>query len=90
MASGAPTLADVALSVKIEFEKHRGAFLVMYNPRMHVVPDEFYYATVPNKILLGKKLVTQVYWCDGYVLYLSNKRMSLAQPSPTLLANFVA
>lgn len=67
---------NVALSVQVEFEKHRGAFLVMHNPRMHVVPDEFCHATIDNEILRGKKLITQVFQCDGYVLYLSNRRRS--------------
>lgn len=46
----------------------------MHNPRMSIVPDEFLHATTQNEFLRGKMLITQVFHCDGYVLYLSNKR----------------
>jgi hypothetical protein len=67
---GSPSLE---FSTEFQFDKHRGAFLVMHNPRMTVVPDEFCFQSVNIELLKGKHVVTEVFTCDGFLMYLSNK-----------------
>ncbi|GJE92066.1 hypothetical protein PsYK624_082190 [Phanerochaete sordida] len=74
----APSVGKVGFSTAINFDRHRGAFLVMHNPNMTVVPDELYRNETFAEKLFGKdkqlRIVTEVFTCDGYVLYLSNKK----------------
>lgn len=75
------SVASATINAEFKFEKRRGAFLVMHNPHMNVVPDEFCQETLDSAIFKNRKLVlvTEAFTCDGYVLYLSNKRQSLSR-----------
>ncbi|EKM58694.1 uncharacterized protein PHACADRAFT_253181 [Phanerochaete carnosa HHB-10118-sp] len=75
-STGAPDVADANFSTEIKFDKRRGAFLVMHNPCMSVVPDEFCRETLGIDLFNDRKiaLITEAFTCDGFVLYLSSKK----------------
>ncbi|KAI0086785.1 hypothetical protein BDY19DRAFT_329722 [Irpex rosettiformis] len=66
------SLASALLSVEVHFSKERGAFLIMHNVYMTVVPDELLAALKGNPSIKGKEVVTQTFTCNGYAQYISN------------------
>lgn len=56
-----------------KFDKSRGALLVMDQPETTVIADQLLTALIGIKKLRGRYLVTEVFSCPDYVLYLSNK-----------------
>ncbi|KAI0259830.1 hypothetical protein BC834DRAFT_598188 [Gloeopeniophorella convolvens] len=64
----------IALKSKWKFSSKRGAILLMHEPQMTYVPDEFLSEVLKRKdILKDKCVVNQVYTCSGFYMYLSNK-----------------
>ncbi len=55
------------------FNNKRGAILLMHKPRMAHVPDECFLASLHLPILKGKSVVSQVWNCPGFYMYLSNR-----------------
>ena len=79
------TTADdrpVALKSRWQFNKKRGAILLMHRPRLICVHDEFFDEQIVLPILKNKVIVEQVYSCPGFYMYLSNK----SKHSPILRA----
>lgn len=58
-----------------QFNSRRGAILLMHEPRMTRVPDEFFSApeSLHLPVLKGKYVVYQVWNCPGYYMYLSSR-----------------
>ncbi|KAF7427960.1 hypothetical protein PC9H_007177 [Pleurotus ostreatus] len=56
-----------------KFDKSRGALLVMDRPETTVIADQLLTALIGVEKLRGRYLITEVFSCPGYVLYLSNK-----------------
>ncbi|KAH8105759.1 hypothetical protein DFH11DRAFT_1277388 [Phellopilus nigrolimitatus] len=74
-----------------QFNQSRGAFLIMHMPRITRVPDEFLAESLARGLLKGKTLVTHVYSCPAYALYLSNKtnetvKITLGADIPSIVA----
>ncbi|KAH8105755.1 hypothetical protein DFH11DRAFT_1277139 [Phellopilus nigrolimitatus] len=65
--------AEASLKGQWKFNESRGALLIMHVPRITRVPDEFLAESLGRGLLKGKTLVTHVYSCPAYALYLSNK-----------------
>jgi hypothetical protein len=60
----------------------------MHRPRMVHVPDEFFPAALHLSILKGKCVVSQVWNCPGFYMYLSNRcgySQPLASPDEQML-----
>jgi len=57
-----------------QFNDKRGAILLMHKPRMTHVPNEFFLASPRLPIPNGKFVVSQVWNCPGFYMYLSNRR----------------
>ncbi|GJE89795.1 hypothetical protein PsYK624_059030 [Phanerochaete sordida] len=76
--AGIPGAGNVKFETEIKFNKRRGAFLIMHNPRMTVVPDEFCSSATALGIPFFQdrkiSVVTAAFACDGYALYLSSKQ----------------
>ncbi|KAH8099815.1 hypothetical protein BXZ70DRAFT_1008795 [Cristinia sonorae] len=81
--------AEVLLQGCWKFNRARGALLAMYKYSLVTVPDEFFNEDLSSfECLKGKQIVTQVYVCPAYALYLSNKNnetfsLALRATSPT-------
>ncbi|KAI0283242.1 hypothetical protein BC826DRAFT_1110231 [Russula brevipes] len=56
-----------------QFNKKRGAVLLMHRPRRTYIPDEFFEVSRGVRILKGKFVVTETWDCPGYFWYLSSK-----------------
>ncbi|KAH8105732.1 hypothetical protein DFH11DRAFT_1833103 [Phellopilus nigrolimitatus] len=82
--------ANASLSGQWQFDRSRGAFLVMHMPRITRVPDEFLAASLKRGLLKDKAFVTHVYSCPAYALYLSNKSKSFIMCNETVSVALVA
>ena len=71
--SNVGSVVDGASISQWKFDKSRGALLVMDRPETTVIADQLLTALIGVENLLGRCLVTEVFSCPGYVLYLSNK-----------------
>ncbi|KAH8103697.1 hypothetical protein DFH11DRAFT_1734619 [Phellopilus nigrolimitatus] len=83
--------ANAYLKGQWQFNHSRGAFLIMHMPRLTRVPDEFLAESLSRGLLKGRTLVTHVYSCPAYALYLSNKTnetvsIALAADVPSIVA----
>ncbi|KAI5117379.1 hypothetical protein M0805_001922 [Coniferiporia weirii] len=90
-------LGDASIKGQWQFDGTRGALLIMHKARMTIVPNEFLAKTVDldfvKEMLKEKplKLVSQVFSCPAYALYLSNKShetvgIALRADVPTVVA----
>lgn len=61
------------LKTRWQFNKKRGAILLMHEPRLICVPDGFFDEKIDLPILKRKVVVEQVYNCPGFYTYLSSK-----------------
>jgi len=68
-----PNVQGIVFKSQWVFNNKRGAILLMHKPRMTHVPDEFFLASLHLSILKGKYVVSQVWNCPGYYMYLSNR-----------------
>jgi hypothetical protein len=72
--SGAPGLAQASIKGRWEFGRKRGALLVMAKPSSSRMPPQVLLKhLIKYPELKDKKLVTQVYHCHAYTLYLSGQ-----------------
>ena len=74
--------ANFTLKAKFQFGRRTGAFLAMYKPFLTKLPDKLLVDHLhdPSSPLRRKKIVTSVYSCNSYALYLSNGREYLQFP----------
>ncbi|KAH8105747.1 hypothetical protein DFH11DRAFT_1518399 [Phellopilus nigrolimitatus] len=87
--------ANAPLKGQWQFNHSRGALLIMHMPRITRVPDEFLAESLSRGLLKGKTLVTHVYSCPAYALYLSNKSnktvsIALVADVPSIVAPSVS
>ncbi|KAI0259829.1 hypothetical protein BC834DRAFT_597900 [Gloeopeniophorella convolvens] len=68
-------LDDVALKAQWKFGERRAGFLVMYQARRTSIPEEFLKLTLKSPIpeLKGKDIVTNIFTCPAFAMYMSNK-----------------
>ncbi|KAH8105761.1 hypothetical protein DFH11DRAFT_1277520 [Phellopilus nigrolimitatus] len=83
--------ANACLKGQWKFNHSRGALLIMHMPSITRVPDEFLDKSLADGLLRDKTLVTRVYKCPAYALYLSNKTnetvsLALAADVPSIVA----
>ncbi|KAH8115659.1 hypothetical protein DFH11DRAFT_1834576 [Phellopilus nigrolimitatus] len=78
---------DASLKGQWQFNDSRGALLIMHMPRITRVPDEFLAKSLESGLLKDKTLVTHVYSCPAYALYLSNKSKCNETVSVALVAD---
>jgi len=82
-----PNVQGIVFESRWLFNNKRGAILLMHKPRMTHIPDEFFLAaSLHLPILKGKYVVSQVWNCPGFYMYLSNR--SKEQVTVNLRANF--
>jgi hypothetical protein len=75
-----PNFQGIVFRSRWQFNRKRGAVLLMHRPRMTHIPDEFFPASLHLPILKGKSVVSQVWDCPGFYMYLSN-RCECSQPA---------
>jgi len=72
--SGIVGLADASIKGQWSFGRERGALLIMAYPRCSYIPrDTFLKHIAEVEALKDMALVTEVFSCPAYSLYLSNK-----------------
>ncbi|KAI0063935.1 hypothetical protein BV25DRAFT_1853802 [Artomyces pyxidatus] len=67
-------VAQASIKGDWDFGRKRGAALVMYNARMSSLPGPRLKTVAASPILEDKCVVTEVYTCTAYCLYLSNEK----------------
>ncbi|KAI0300385.1 hypothetical protein BC826DRAFT_905835 [Russula brevipes] len=84
---GVPDVQGVDFNTRWQFNKKRGAILLMHKPRLSRVPDAFFkvFESLNIDVLKGKYVVYQAWNCPGYYMYLSNR--SSEQVTVSLRAN---
>jgi len=72
--SGIAGLADASIKGQWSFGRERGALLIMAYPRCSYIPRESLLGHIAEvEALKDMVLVTEVFCCPAYSLYLSNK-----------------
>ncbi|KAF8580064.1 hypothetical protein K439DRAFT_1637300 [Ramaria rubella] len=67
-----PGLAEASIQGRWEFGTNRGALLIMARPRIDSIPFSALSKLNDHPSLKGKSLVTAVFVCPAYSIYLSN------------------
>jgi len=65
---------DVLFTTQWQFNASRGAILLMYKPQMKSIPDEIFTPSLlGSPALKNKWVVSQVWTCPGFYMYLSSR-----------------
>ncbi|KAH9971926.1 hypothetical protein BGW80DRAFT_1317249 [Lactifluus volemus] len=81
-------LSDIVYKSQWKFKDARAAFLVMYRARKISIPRAFLDITLTSgpREVRGKNIVTSVWWCPAFAMYMSNQtnehvRIALRAPN---------
>jgi len=66
-------MAEARIDTKCEFQKERGALLLMHEAQVSFIPDPAVGLLVGLPLLEGKSIVTRVWNCPRFVRYLSDE-----------------